>query len=500
MSIYKVNHFINGEFVDGVSGEYSDIYNPAIGEVVGHVSRANDEDLDRAVTVAQKAFNSWSKVTPLRRSRVMFKYKALLEEHMDEMAAIISREHGKVIEDAKGEIIRGLEVVEFACGAPHLLKGEYSANVGTEVDCLGIRQPHGVVAGITPFNFPAMIPMWMFPMALVCGNTFVLKVASHDPSTANLMATLLQKAGLPDGVFNVVHGGRQVVQGMLHHPDIKAISFVGSSTVAEIVYTTGTKNGKRVQALGAAKNHAIIMPDADLDMVADNLMGAAYGAAGERCMAISVAVAVGDKVADTVIEKVKERIPNLKIAAGDVAGAEMGALYSKAHLEAVTNYIAEGVEEGAELVVDGRPLTGSKGYEKGFFIGASLFDHVKPGMKIYDEEIFGPVLCVCRVPDFESAVELINNHNFANGTAIFTNDGGTARAFSDQIQVGMVGINVPIPVPMAFHSFGGWKASIYGDFAMHGMEGIRFFTKLKTITVRWPQGSISDPEFVMPTH
>jgi malonate-semialdehyde dehydrogenase (acetylating) / methylmalonate-semialdehyde dehydrogenase len=428
----------------------------------------------------------------------MFRFKQLIEENMDAFAKLVTSEHRKVLSDAKGSITRGLEVVEFATGIPHLLKADYCENVGTNVDSYSIRQALGVVAGITPFNFPAMVPMWMFPIALACGNTFILKVSERDPSAANFMAELLKKAGLPDGVLNVVHGDKEAVDAILTNPDIQAVSFVGSTPIAEYIYHTGTAHNKRVQALGGAKNHMIIMPDADMDQATDALMGAGYGSAGERCMAISVAVAVGDKVGDTLIDKLAPRVRGLKVAPGTDPEAEMGPLVTKQHYEKVKGYIDLGVQEGAKLVVDGRGLK-LQGYEGGYFMGGSLFDHVQPHMRVYKEEIFGPVLSVVRVPDYNAAVKLVNDHEYGNGTAIFTRDGDAAREFASKIKVGMVGINVPIPVPMAFNSFGGWKRSLFGDHHMHGPEGVRFYTKLKTVTSRWPTGIRSGAEFVMPT-
>jgi malonate-semialdehyde dehydrogenase (acetylating)/methylmalonate-semialdehyde dehydrogenase len=436
----------------------------------------------------------------LRRARVLDRFKMIIWDRTDELAEAISSEHGKTIDDARGEVVRGLEVVEFATAAPTLLKGEFSENVGTDVDTHMIRQPLGVVAGITPFNFPAMVPMWMFPVAIACGNTFVLKPSERDPSPSLLLAAWLKEAGLPDGVFNVVQGDKVAVDALLHHPDVKAISFVGSTPIAQYIHQTGTMHGKRVQALGGAKNHMVIMPDADLDMATNALMGAAYGSAGERCMAISVAVPVTDAVADALIERLVPKVEALKIGPGMDPESEMGPLVTEQHLAKVRGYIDTGIEEGARLVVDGRDFRQDKqGYENGYYIGGSLFDRVEPNMSIYKDEIFGPVLSVVRRKSYQDAVDLIHGHNFANGTAIFTRDGDTARAFSQDIEVGMVGINVPIPVPMAFHSFGGWKASIFSDHAMHGMEGIRFYTRIKTTTSRWPTGQRLDPQFTMPT-
>jgi malonate-semialdehyde dehydrogenase (acetylating)/methylmalonate-semialdehyde dehydrogenase len=493
-----INHFIGGKEVAGTSGRFSDVFNPATGEVQAKVALATDAEVDAAVKSAAAAFPGWATTPPLTRARIMFKFKALLEDNADKIVAAITSEHGKVLSDAKGELTRGIEVVEFACGAPQLLKGEFCENVGTSVDSWAMRQPLGVVAGITPFNFPAMVPMWMFPVALVAGNCFILKPSERDPSASLLIADLLKKAGLPDGVFNVVHGDKSAVDALLTHPQIEAISFVGSTPIAEYIYATGTAHGKRVQALGGAKNHMIVMPDADMDQVADALMGAGYGSAGERCMAISVAVAVGDKVGDAIIDKLAPRVRGMKVAPGTDPEAEMGPLVTKQHFEKVKGYVDQGVKEGAKLVVDGRTLK-LQGYENGFFLGGCLFDHVTPEMKIYKEEIFGPVLSVVRVPDYAAAVKLVNDHEFGNGTAIFTRDGDAARDFVSRIRIGMVGVNVPIPVPMAFNSFGGWKRSLFGDHHMHGLEGIRFFTRLKTVTARWPTGIRAGAEFVMPT-
>jgi malonate-semialdehyde dehydrogenase (acetylating) / methylmalonate-semialdehyde dehydrogenase len=496
MSSKILNHYINGQPFVGVSQRYADVFNPAIGQVTTQVPLATIKDVDVAVANAAQAWPAWAATTPLRRARVMFKFKTLLEQHADEIARLISLEHGKVLADAAAEFQRGLENVEFACGAPQLLKGEFSENVGTDVDSYSIRQSLGVVAGITPFNFPAMVPMWMFPLAIVCGNTFVLKPSERVPSTAIRLAELLKEAGLPDGVFNVVHGDKEAVDALLTHPQVKAISFVGSTPIAKYIHTTANANGKRVQALGGAKNHMLIMPDADLDMATDALMGAAYGAAGERCMAISVAVVVGDQVADELVAKLSPKVKNIVIADGLNVQAEMGPLITAQHRDKVKSYIDSGVAQGARVTVDGRTLNIP---QDGFFLAGTLFDHVKPEMKIYCEEIFGPVLCVVRVKSYREAVDLINAHEFGNGTAIFTRDGGAARAFANEIQVGMVGINTPIPVPMAFHSFGGWKSSIFGDYAIYGPEGVRFYTRIKTITQRWPNKVSSGAEFIMPT-
>ena len=497
VELREVTHWINGTKTPGGSGRFGDVYNPATGKVQAKVPLANSEELNKAVAAAKAAFPDWSAQPPLRRARVMFRFRELFEQNLAKVAELITAEHGKVFSDAKGEATRGLEVVEFATGIPHLLKGEFSEKVGSDVDTWSLRQPLGVVAGITPFNFPAMVPMWMFPIALACGNTFILKPSERDPSASVFIAELLKEAGLPDGVFNVVHGDKEAVDGILDHPDISAVSFVGSTPIAEYVYAKGTAHGKRVQALGGAKNHMIVMPDADMDQAADALVGAAYGSAGERCMAISIAVAVGHEAADSLREKVIERIGKLKVSPGMEDGSDMGPLVTKIHLDRVSGYLDTGKGEGAELVVDGRTAALPKG--DGFFLGATLFDHVKPEMRIYKEEIFGPVLGVVRTNNFKTALELINDHEFGNGTSIFTRDGDTARAFANTVQVGMVGINVPIPVPMAFHSFGGWKRSLFGDHAIYGPEGVRFYTRIKTITARWPTGIRAGVDTTMPT-
>lgn len=497
MANYQVTHFIQGKSVQS-SGKTLDLTNPATGEVIGNVILADKKIVDQAVAAAKSAFTTWSAMTPLRRARILFKYKALLEENIEELAKIVSREHGKTIADAKGSVQRGIDVVEYACGIPNQLKGSYTEEVATDIDSYSVRQPLGVCVGITPFNFPAMIPLWMFPIAIACGNTFIIKPSEKDPSCAVRLVELAKQAGVPDGVLNVVQGDKEAVDALLSHPDVKAISFVGSTPIAEYVYKTGTANGKRVQAFGGAKNHGVVMPDADLDQAADAIVGAAYGSAGERCMAISVVVAVGDQVADQLIQKIKPRVEALKIGPGDLAETEMGPLVTAAHWQRVKDYIDLGVKEGAALIVDGRNFK-LKNHEKGFYMGGSLFDHVKPSMRIYREEIFGPVLSIVRVPDFETAIKLTNEHEFGNGTAIFTNDGNTARTFASKVQVGMVGINIPIPVPVAYHSFGGWKRSMFGDQHMHGQEGVHFYTKLKTITQRWFK-STKGAEFGMPTH
>ena len=493
-----INHYIGGRTVAGTSGRSAPVFNPATGEETGRVALADTADVNAAVAAAKAAAPGWAKTTPLRRARILNAFLRIAEDRTDELAALITAEHGKVLSDARGEIQRGLEVVEFATSAPQLLKGEVTENVGTRVDSHSLRLPLGVVAGITPFNFPVMVPMWMFPVALACGNCFVLKPSERDPSPALLVAAWLKEAGLPDGVFNVVHGDKEAVDALLHHPDIAAVSFVGSTPIARYIYATATAQGKRAQCLGGAKNHMIVMPDADLDQAVDALMGAAYGSAGERCMAISVAVPVGEKTADALIERLIPKVRALKVGPGTDPDSEMGPLVTRQHYDKVRGYINQGVAEGAELLVDGRDLK-LQGYDDGFFLGGTLFDRVTPDMTIYREEIFGPVLAVTRAPDYATAARLINEHEFGNGTAIFTRDGDAAREFAHAIEVGMVGINVPIPVPMAFHSFGGWKASLFGDHHMHGPEGVRFYTRLKTITTRWPTGIRAGADFVMPT-
>lgn len=491
----QINHYINGA-ATAPSERQSPVFNPALGEQTAQVSLASKAEVQQAVEAARNALPDWMETSPLNRARILFRFKMLLEERLDELAKIISAEHGKVFEDARGEVIRGMEVVEFACGIPHLLKGEITEQVGRGVDAWSLNQPLGVVAGISPFNFPAMVPMWMWPVAIACGNTFVMKPSEKDPSAALVVAEWLKEAGLPDGVFNVVNGDKEAVDELLVNPTVQAVSFVGSTPIAEYIYRTASENGKRVQALGGAKNHLVVMPDADLDGAVNALMGAAYGSAGERCMAISVAVAVGD-VADELVDKLAAKTRELKIGNGAEKGLDMGPLVSQEHLQKVTGYVDTGVAEGAKLVVDGRGLSVA-GCENGYFIGGCLFDAVTPDMRIYQEEIFGPVLCVVRVPDYVSAVKLINAHEFGNGTSIYTRSGGVARQFVRDIQVGMVGVNVPIPVPMAFHAFGGWKRSLFGSNHVHGMEGVRFYTKRKAVTARWPEGDLG-AEFVMPT-
>jgi len=492
-----VQHFINGKPANGASGRWGEVFNPATGEHARRVALAGAAEVDQAVRAARAAFPAWAATPPLTRARIMFKFRELLERDGDALARIVTDEHGKVLSDAKGEVTRGTEVVEFACGIPHLLKGDVTEQVGRGIDSWSLRQPLGVCAGITPFNFPVMVPMWMFPVALACGNTFVLKPSERDPSAGFRIAELLLEAGLPPGVFNVVNGDKEAVDAILNHPEVDAVSFVGSTPIAEYIYATAAQNGKRVQALGGAKNHMVVMPDADLDQATDALMGAAYGSAGERCMAVSVAVAVGG-VGDKLMDKLVPRVRALKVGPGTDPEAEMGPLVTGQHLAKVRSYVDLGVQEGAKLVVDGRGLK-LQGYEDGFFIGGTVFDDVTPQMRIYQEEIFGPVLSVVRAPDFEQAVKLVNDHEYGNGVAIFTRDGDAAREFVNRIQIGMVGVNVPIPVPMAFHSFGGWKRSLFGDMAVHGMEGVRFYTRLKTVTSRWPAGIRSGAEYVMPT-
>ena len=492
-----IEHYIGGKIVKGSSSRKGKVFNPATGTQESEVLLASESDLDLAVQKAKQSFESWSNTPPLQRARIIFKYKELIEKNSDLLTKLIVSEHGKVYEDAKGSLTRGLEVVEFACGIPQMLKGEFTENVGTNIDSWSIRQPLGVCAGITPFNFPAMVPMWMFPMAIACGNTFILKPSEKDPSCSLKLAEIFSEAGLPDGVLNVVNGDKEVVDAILENKDIAAVSFVGSTPIAKYIYETAAKNEKRVQALGGAKNHCVVMPDCDLDQAVNGLMGAAYGSAGERCMAQSVAVAVGN-VGDKLVEQLAKKVEALKVGPGMDKSSEMGPLVTKEHLEKVKGYVDLGVQEGAKLVVDGRDIK-LQGYEEGYYIGGCLFDNVKKEMRIYKEEIFGPVLSVVRAKDFDEAINLINDHEFGNGTSVYTRDGDTGRTFANKIKVGMVGINIPIPVPVAFHSFGGWKRSLFGDQHMHGPEGVRFYTKLKTITSRWPSGIRMNPEFVMPT-
>ena len=497
-AVKELTHFVGGAAVEGRGGRWGEVFDPATGVVAARVPLATREEVERAVAAAAAAFPKWADTTPLRRARVLFKFRELVERDAGEIAALITREHGKVLSDAIGEVTRGLEVVEFACGIPQLLKGEFTEQIGGGIDSWSMRQPLGVCAGITPFNFPTMVPMWMFPVALACGNSFVLKPSERDPSASLRLAELLREAGLPDGVFNVVNGDKEAVDALLDDPRVAAVSFVGSTPIAQYIYTTGAARGKRVQALGGAKNHMVVLPDADLDQAVDSLVGAAYGSAGERCMAISVAVAVGE-VGDVLVRRLAERARTLKIGPGTRPEAEMGPLVTRQHYDKVRGYVDLGVAEGAELVVDGRGFT-VPGYENGFYLGGCLFDRVRPNMRIYNEEIFGPVLCVVRADDLDAAIALVNAHEFGNGTAIFTRNGNAAREFARRIQVGMVGINVPIPVPMAFHSFGGWKRSLFGDHAMHGPEGVRFYTRIKTMTARWPTGMAAANSFIMPTH
>ncbi len=499
-----IPNFINGQPIESESQRISFVYNPATGEQTKQVKLSTTAEMENAISAAQDAFPAWSQLSPLRRARILFKFKTLLEENFDELARLISNEHGKIYSDSIGELTRGLEVVEFATGIPHLLKGEFSANVGRGIDSFSLMQPLGVVAGITPFNFPAMVPMWMFPIALACGNTFVLKPSEKDPSLSIRLAELLKEAGLPDGVFNVVQGDKEVVDVLLKDPRIQAVSFVGSTPIAQYIYETGSKYGKRVQALGGAKNHALIMPDADIETTANALLGAAFGAAGERCMALSVAVTIDNDYADALIQNLVPKIKGLHIGPGVLPEGEqendMGPLISKAHLEKVSGYIDQGVSEGAKLVVDGRNYK-VKGYENGYFIGGSLFDNVTPEMTIYKEEIFGPVLAIVRAKNYQEAIQLINEHQYGNGSAIFTSDGDAARQYSHDVKAGMVGINIPIPVPMAFHCFGGWKASIFGPLNAYGPDGVRFYTRMKTVTSRWPNHKVREQgaAFSMPT-
>ena len=474
-----------------------DVTNPATGEVIARVPFGSASLVAEAIRSAAEAQPAWAAVTSQNRARVMYRFKALVEEHIDELAERVSREHGKTLSDARGSVTRGIEVVEFACGISQMLKGEFSADVGTGVDSHAARHPLGVVAGITPFNFPAMVPMWMFPMAIACGNTFVLKPSEKVPSCALRLVELLEEAGAHPGVLNVVNGDKVAVDTLLADPAVQAVSFVGSTPIAEYVYRTGTANGKRVQALGGAKNHMVVMPDADLEQATDALMGAAFGSAGERCMAVSVAVTVGNPVGDALIERLRPRVESLRIGPYTDPDADMGPLITRQHYEKVRGYIDLGVEEGAELVVDGRGFS-LQGYENGNFIGGSIFDRVTRDMRIYKEEIFGPVLSVVRADDYEEALGLVNDHELGNGAAIFTRDGDAARDFSTRARIGMVGVNVPIPVPVAYHSFGGWKRSLFGDHHMHGPEGVRFYTRLKTVTERWPSGIRQGAEYVMP--
>jgi len=498
-----IDHFIGGTSVGSGTGRFAEVFDPNTGEVQARVGLADAGEIDAAVVAALKAQPAWAAVNPQRRARVMFEFKRLVESRMDELAGLLSSEHGKVIADSKGDIQRGLEVIEFACGIPHALKGEYTEGAGPGIDVYSMRQPLGVAAGITPFNFPAMIPMWMFGVAIAVGNTFVLKPSERDPSVPVRLGELFMEAGANlgmdlKGVLNVVHGDKAAVDAILEHPGISAVSFVGSSDIAHYVYLTGTAHGKRVQAMGGAKNHGIVLPDADLDQTVKDLVGAAYGSAGERCMALPVTVPVGRKTAEALREKLLAEIETLKVGLSTDAAAQYGPVVTAAHKAKIENYIQIGVDEGAELVVDGRGFT-MQGYEKGFFVGPSLFDQVKPTMKTYQEEIFGPVLQIVRAESFEEALALPSQHQYGNGVAIFTRNGRAAREFAAKVNVGMVGINVPIPVPVAYHSFGGWKRSAFGDANQHGMEGVRFYTKVKTVTARWPEGEVTDSAFVIPT-
>ena len=493
----KIKNYINGN-IKCSSSKYFDIDDPSTGEIIGSVVLSNKDDLDLAINSARNAQKNWSTITPLKRSRILSNFRNIIEKNIELLAKTVSKEHGKTIEDAKGSIIRGLEVVEFACGIPHLLKGEFSQNVGTNIDSWSIRQPLGVCAGITPFNFPAMVPMWMFPISIACGNSFILKPSEKNPSCSMLLAKFFSEAGLPDGVFNVLNGNKEIVDLILECEDIASISFVGSTPVAKYIYEKSSKFSKRVQALGGAKNHLVVMPDANLDQAVDGIIGAAYGSAGERCMAVSVAVAVGD-VADKLVNKLIEKASQLKVAPWTDPESSMGPVISKEHKNKILEYMETGIKEGANLILDGRNIK-LQGYENGYFVGPSLFDNVNENMTIYKEEIFGPVLSVVRSKNYQEAVDLINKHKYGNGTSIYTSDGEVSRHFTTNVKIGMVGVNVPIPVPMAFHSFGGWKQSLFGDKAMHGMEGINFYTKLKTITSRWPQSINQGPEFAMPTN
>ncbi|WP_058969773.1 CoA-acylating methylmalonate-semialdehyde dehydrogenase [Type-D symbiont of Plautia stali] len=496
-----VGNFIGGKITHSASNETIPVYDPATGKVVRELTQSTSAEVEKAIEIAHAAFPEWSKTAPLRRARVMFNFKALMEKHRDELAALIVSEHGKVWSDALGELTRGIEVIEFACGIPHLIKGENSPSVGTGVDSYSLMQPVGVVAGITPFNFPAMVPLWMFPIALACGNTFILKPPALDPSASVRMAELLKEAGLPDGVFNVVHSSNEDAEQLYKDPRIAAVSFVGSSGVAEHIYKTASAHGKRVQAFGAAKNHAIVMPDADLDATVNAIMGGAFGSAGERCMALPVVVAVGNDTADKLIARLTPLIKALRVGPGIQKGTEeneMGPVVSAAHQKKVLGYIDKGEAEGAKLVVDGRGIKVA-GHEEGYYVGGTLFDNVTPDMVIWREEIFGPVLSIMRATDFDSALKLVNSHEFGNGSAIFTSNGHTAREFVQNVEAGMVGVNVPVPVPMAFHSFGGWKRSVFGALNVHGPDGVRFYTRMKTATVRWPSGQQTVSEFSMPT-
>ena len=511
-----IDHFMGGKRVAASGYRFGDVFDPSTGTVQARVPLASQSEVDAAVAAARSAFGAWAATAPPTRARILFRFQMLLRDHMDELARIVSSEHGKTLDDARGSVTRGIEVVEFACGIPQLLKGEHNEGVASGIDSYSFRQPLGVCVGITPFNFPAMVPMWMFPVAIACGNTFVLKPSERDPSVAVRIAELAVDAGLPPGVLNVLHGDREAVDALIAHPEVDAVSFVGSTPIAERVYRSATRAGKRVQALGGAKNHLVVMPDADLDQTVEALMGSAYGSAGERCMAVSVAVAVGDEVADSLVERLAPRVRDLRIGSFREPEAEMGPLVTGAHRERVEGYVDAGVEEGAELVVDGRGVDpsdggdgaragsngggGSNNGSGGFFLGGCLFDRVRPEMSIYTDEIFGPVLSLVRAESYEEALALVNDHEYGNGAAIFTRDGDTARDFTTRAKIGMIGVNVPIPVPSAFHSFGGWKRSLFGDHYMHGPEGVRFYTRLKTITQRWPTGMRERADFNIPAH
>lgn len=489
-----LHHYIGGQKVEGSSGRFGDIYNPATGEITAKVPFASRDEVRQAIATATKAFPAWAATPPAQRAQILFRFRDVVRQRIDELAELLSAEHGKTLADAKGSLTRGVEVVEFACGIPQMLKGEFNEGVSKGVDSYSVRQPLGVCGGITPFNFPAMVPMWMFPIALACGNTFVLKPSEKDPSVTLKLAELMTEAGLPEGVLNVVNGDKEAVDTLLTDPGVASISFVGSVNIGEYVYTTGCAHGKRVQALCGAKNHMVVMPDADMDQAVDAIMGAAYGSAGERCMAISVVVPVGESTADELVERLKPRVEGLKLGPYTDPEAEMGPLVTPQHYEKVKNYVDVGVGEGAELVVDGRDVK-PKGYENGSFLGGCLFDKVRADMRIYNEEIFGPVLSIVRAENYDEALGLVNSHELGNGAAVFTRDGDCARDFSSAVQNGMVGINVPIPVPVAYHSFGGWKRSLFGDLYVHGPEGVKFFTKLKTITARWPSGIRSGAQY-----
>ncbi len=489
-----LHHFIDGKRVEGKSGRVGDVFNPATGDVTAQVPLATADEVREAIRSSAAALPGWAATPPARRTQILFKFRELLIAHTDELAEMLSAEHGKTLPDAKGELGRGIEVVEFACGIPQALKGEYSENVGSNIDSYTIRQPVGVVAGITPFNFPAMVPMWMYPVALACGNTFVLKPSERDPSVALRIAELATEAGLPDGVLNVINGDKEAVDTLLTDPQIDAVSFVGSTAIGEYIYKTGCANGKRVQALCGAKNHLVVMPDADMDLTVDALIGAGYGSAGERCMAVSVAVTIGDETADELVKRLEPKVRALKVGPYSDPDSEMGPVISRESQDRIKDYVAAGVEDGADLVVDGRDIS-LQGYENGYFVGGCLFDRVTPEMSIYTDEIFGPVLSVVRARDYDEAIGLVNDHEYGNGAAIFTRDGDAARDFASRAKIGMIGVNVPIPVPVAYHSFGGWKRSLFGDHHIHGMEGVRFYTRLKTMTTRWPSGIREGAEF-----